>query len=58
MHDFKQYKATIEQLELQLADARHRQLVLITGSEKWCYALLNSVISSDDCMVLSTHAAF
>jgi tRNA(Met) cytidine acetyltransferase len=58
MHDFKQYKTLLEQLKQQLAGAKHRQLVLITGSEHWCYELLTHCMDMHTTAVLSKHAQF
>ena len=57
MHDYKLYKAHLSELEQQLADAYHRQLVLITGSPAWCYELLNSLIDEKNTLVVSKQCA-
>ena len=57
MHDYKLYKAHLNELEQQLADAYHRQLVLITGSPAWCYELLNSLIDEKNTLVVSKQCA-
>ncbi|GAA58825.1 tRNA(Met) cytidine acetyltransferase [Pseudoalteromonas sp. BSi20652] len=57
MHDYKLYKAHLSELEQQLADAYHRQLVLITGSSAWCYELLNSLIDENSTLVVSKQCA-
>ncbi len=57
MHDFKRYKKQLIQLEQQLAGAHHRQLVLITGSATWCYALTNSLAQNSNTLTLSKHCA-
>ena len=53
MHDYKRYKAHLNELEQQLAGAYHRQLVLITGSSAWCYEILNSLIDENNTLVVS-----
>ncbi|MBE0358630.1 GNAT family N-acetyltransferase [Pseudoalteromonas aliena] len=53
MHAYKQYKTHLNELEQQLADAHHRQLVLITGSSAWCYELLDSLIDDNNTLVIS-----
>ena len=57
MHDYKLYKAHLNELEQQLAGAYHRQLVLITGSPAWCYELLNSLIDENNTLVVSKQCA-
>ncbi|WMS90604.1 GNAT family N-acetyltransferase [Pseudoalteromonas sp. HL-AS1] len=57
MHDYKRYKAHLNELEQQLAGAYHRQLVLITGSPAWCYEILNSLIDENNTLVVSKQCA-
>ncbi|WP_166115094.1 GNAT family N-acetyltransferase [Pseudoalteromonas sp. Z9A5] len=57
MHDYKRYKAHLNELGQQLADAYHRQLILITGSSAWCYELLYSLIDDDNTLVVSKQSA-
>ncbi|MDN3380429.1 MULTISPECIES: GNAT family N-acetyltransferase [unclassified Pseudoalteromonas] len=37
MHDFKQFNTELNKVLSQLAYAKHRQLLLITGEQNWCY---------------------
>ena len=37
MHDFKQFNTELNKALSQLAYAKHRQLLLITGEQSWCY---------------------
>ena len=37
MQDFKQFSHTLEKIKQQLVNAKHRQLLLLTGDKDWCY---------------------
>lgn len=37
MHDFKQFNTELNKTLSQLAHTKHRQLLLITGEQNWCY---------------------
>ena len=57
MQDYKLYKKQLIQLEQQLAGAHHRQLVLVTGNDNWCYELTNSLVQNTNTLTLSKHCA-
>lgn len=50
MHDFKPFNAGLTQVLTQLAYAKHRQLLLLSGEQSWCYIyaqhLLNQLSNS------------
>ncbi|KJZ02460.1 GNAT family N-acetyltransferase [Pseudoalteromonas piscicida] len=53
MQDFKH--SNLPLLRSQLADAHHRQLLLITGSQAWCYAQCQQLLAnSNDNLILSS----
>ncbi|MBQ4834441.1 tRNA(Met) cytidine acetyltransferase [Pseudoalteromonas sp. MMG010] len=58
MHDFKLYSKQLNQLVQQLDNAKHRQCVLITGENQWCYELLTACITTDNVAILSEHTYF
>ncbi|GAA62258.1 tRNA(Met) cytidine acetyltransferase [Pseudoalteromonas sp. BSi20311] len=37
MQDYKPFNRVIEHLQQQLTNAKHRQLLLLTGDKNWCY---------------------
>ncbi len=37
MQDYKPFNRVIERVQQQLANAKHRQLLLLTGDKSWCY---------------------
>ncbi|RRS09737.1 tRNA(Met) cytidine acetyltransferase [Pseudoalteromonas sp. J010] len=54
MLDYKH--SNLPTLLKQLADARHRQLLLVTGRQAWCYQQSEQLLTqSSDCLVLSNN---
>ena len=37
MQDYKPFNRVIKHLQQQLTNAKHRQLLLLTGDKNWCY---------------------
>lgn len=49
MHDFKQFSTELTPVLSQLAYAQHRQLLLITGEQNWCYTQTSYLLKQLDC---------
>ncbi|MEJ6476142.1 GNAT family N-acetyltransferase [Pseudoalteromonas piscicida] len=48
--------SNLPKLLTQLAGARHRQLLLVTGNPAWCYEQSEKLLTNaDNCLVLSNH---
>ncbi|WP_404341512.1 GNAT family N-acetyltransferase [Pseudoalteromonas mariniglutinosa] len=52
MHDYKQYNQQLKRLCQRLVAAKQRQLVVLFGSQPWCYQFANQLPLSD-CFVFS-----
>ncbi|MBB1294181.1 GNAT family N-acetyltransferase [Pseudoalteromonas sp. SR41-4] len=44
MHDYKPFNSLISNILPQIAYAKHRQLLLITGEQNWCYQQANELL--------------
>lgn len=45
MHDYKLFNSLLQNTLTQLAYAKHRQLLLITGEQNWCYQQANELLN-------------
>ncbi|KTF13951.1 GNAT family N-acetyltransferase [Pseudoalteromonas sp. H105] len=60
MHDFKQFDTQLNTILTQLAYAKHRQLLVISGEQAWCYLHaqhLNIKFNDAHVTTLSKHSA-
>lgn len=59
MQDYKQFSSVIEQIQHQLINAKHRQLLLLSGDKRWCYSQCTQLLIQlqQPCFVLSKNAS-